>query len=283
MAEVLSPYGFAQLWRPDVLAWLVVVELGYLYAFFRLRGVFAPGGGNRGEPVYFSLGLLALYLSEGTPLHLLGENYLVSVHMLQHVTIALIVAPLLLLGTPGWMARPLLRLGSAARGLTRPVFTFFLFNLVYFVWHLPPLLEAAWRYHALHFVQHVTILVAGVLMWWPILSPLRELPRLSEPAQLLYISLMTAAHMALYGPFTITDRVLYPWYAKAPRIWGISPLTDQQIGALVMNVVNLISLGIALTVVFFRWAGREQAGDRSFGELAEAEVPAPPLQHAAQE
>lgn len=277
LSEVLNARGFAELWRPDVLAWLIVAEAAYLYAFARLGKVMDPARKGGAEPVYFSLGLFVLYLSEGTPLHILGENYLLSAHMLQHVVIAMVVAPLLLLGTPGWMARPLLRLGPLARASTRPVVAFFIFNLVYFIWHLPPVLELAWRYHTLHFIQHVTIMTTAVLAWWPILSPLPELPRLSDPGQLLYIALMTTAHMVLFGPFTISDRVLYPWYARAPRIGGLSALTDQQIAALLMNVGNLASLGLALTVVFFRWAAREEASDGRPDRLADPVVARAPL------
>src|SRR3954451_16806547 len=114
--------------------------------------------------------------------------------MVQHLLLALVIAPLLIMATPGWMLRPALRssaLERAARWSTHPFRTFAIFNAVLAAWHLPPLYNLAMAHHNVHIVQHLMFLVSAVLMWWPILSPLPELPRLPYPLQMLYLFLMS--------------------------------------------------------------------------------------------
>src|SRR5689334_4677953 len=114
--------------------------------------------------------------------------------MVQHLLLSLVVSPLLIMGTPGWMLRPALRsrvVAAAARAVTKPMTAFAIFNVVLIAWHLPVLYNAAMANHDVHIVQHLMFLVASVLMWWPVLSPMPELPRLSYPLQMLYLFLMS--------------------------------------------------------------------------------------------
>jgi len=100
-----------------------------------------------------------------------------------------------------------------------------------------------------------------VIMWWPILSPVPELPRGSYMTQLLYLFVL-GLPMSLAGALiTLADRVLYPFYVSAPRVWGLTPIADQQLGGLLMWVVGTIYLWITATVVWFRWSAREERGD----------------------
>ena len=136
-------------------------------------------------------------------LHDLSDAYLFSAHMVQHLLLALVVAPLLIMGTPGGMLRPALALrgvGAVARWLTTP--TRLLRDLQRRRsprWHLPPLYNYALAHHPVHIVQHLMFLAASVLMWWPVLSPLPELPRLSYPGQMLYLFLMSIPMAIVVG------------------------------------------------------------------------------------
>src|SRR5438270_650375 len=96
--------------------------------------------------------------------------------------------------------------------------------------------STAMAHHDVHIVQHLMFLAAAVIMWWPILSPLPELPRLSYPGQMLYLFLMTIPMSIVAVCITYADSVVYPFYASAPRVWGISPMNDQMIGGLIMWV-----------------------------------------------
>ncbi|HKG91820.1 MAG TPA: cytochrome c oxidase assembly protein, partial [Gemmatimonadaceae bacterium] len=217
-----------------------------------------------GQRVAFFLGLTVLFLSLNGPLHDLSDSFLFSAHMVQHLLLALVVAPLLVGGTPGGMLRPVLhadrRIEAVARALTKPVTCFVLFNLVVAVWHLPPVYGLAMRFHWVHIVQHLMFLATAVLMWWPLLSPLPELPRLAYPGQMLYCFLMVIPMSIVSIYIAMADQVLYPAYASAPRIWGISPLTDQHIGGLIMWVPGGLFFYGVMTVVFFKWAQRQEDG-----------------------
>jgi putative membrane protein len=172
----------------------------------------------------------------------------------------MLVVPLLIAGTPGWMLRSALRypwVDRVARAITRPAFCFLAFNITLAVWHLPPVYNLAMARHGVHIVQHLCFLVAATLMWWPLMSPLPELPRLSYPKQMLYTILMTLPMTLVAVYITYADASLYPAYENTPRIIDITPLEDQRLGGLIMWIPGgLIFIGV-LTAVFFRWAAAE--------------------------
>jgi putative membrane protein len=176
----------------------------------------------------------------------------------------------LLYGTPAWVVRRVLAprwVTALARVLTRPVIAAALFTAPIVLWHVPVLYEAALRHHNVHIAQHLVFLATAVLMWWPILSPVPELPRLPYPGQMLYLFLLGIPMSITGALITLSDSVLYPFYAAAPRVWALPALADQQIGGLLMWVPGGLVLWGAMTLVWFRWSAREERGD------VEREVP----------
>ena len=213
-----------------------------------------------GQKISFFAGLAVIFVSLNGPLHDLSDFYLFSAHMVQHLLLTLIVPPLLLHGVPGWLLRPLIRerrVFAVARWLTKPTHCFAIFNVVVAAWHLPPLYNTAMAFHPVHIAQHLMFMASAVLMWWPFLSPLPELPRLAYPGQMLYCFLMSIPMSIVAIYVTMADNVLYPAYSTAPRLWGISPLTDQHIGGLIMWVPGGLFFYVIMTFVFFKWAERD--------------------------
>ncbi len=248
---------FAWNWDPLILLGLVLQAGAYLACVGPLRARFpgsAPVSAARVQT--FLLGSLVLLIALCSPIETLGDGYLLSAHMVQHLLITLIAPPLLLLGTPRWLFRPLLRLPLAlpiGRFLTNPLFTFLCFNLVFAVWHTPAYYEATLRSAPVHAFEHVLFITTATLTWWPVFSPMDELPRIAEPAQCLYLFLESLPPTILGALITFAGWILYPTYGRAPRVWGISPQLDQQIAGLIMWVPGaLVFLGV-LTIVFFRW------------------------------
>src|SRR6185503_19267798 len=133
------------------------------------------------------------------------------------------------------------------------------FNLVIAAWHLPVLYNAAMANHGVHIVEHLMFMASAVMLWWPILSPLPELPRLSYPLQMLYLFLLTIPMSIIAICIGYADHILYPAYASAPRIWGITPMQDQLLGALIMWIPGGLFFFVIISVVFFRW--QQRAGD----------------------
>jgi len=210
-----------------------------------------------GQRVCFYAALVTIFLSLNGPLHDLSDYYLFSGHMVQHLLLTLLMPPLLLWGTPGWMLRPLLRHGwiaRPARAVTRANWAYAIFNVTVAAWHVPALYNSAMTYHEVHIAQHLMFMVAATLMWWPYLSPLAELPRLSYPGQMLYSFLMAIPMSIVAIYIAYADRVLYPAYAAAPRLWGITPMQDQLIGGLIMWIPGGLFFVVVMSCVFFQWA-----------------------------
>jgi putative membrane protein len=233
-----------------------IAALGALYLWaaqhLRRRPTVAQG-------VSFFSGLLVMFASLNGPIHDLSDVYLFSAHMVQHLLLTLAMPPLLLAGVPGWMLRPLVSrpgIAPAARFFTRAPIAFVTFNLVIAAWHLPVLYNAAMANHNIHILEHLMFMVAAVLMWWPLLSQLPELPRLAYPGQMLYTFLMSIPMSIIAVYIAMSDHVLYPAYSAAPRVLSISPLEDQLLGALIMWIPGGIIFMIIMTVVFFKWNAR---------------------------
>ena len=213
-----------------------------------------------GQRASFLGALAVMFLSLNGWLHDLSDTYLFSAHMVQHLMLALVVAPFLVMGTPAGMFRRGLALPGVrpvATWLTAPTHCFALFNIVVAGWHLPPLYNYALSHHPVHIAQHLMFLVVSVLMWWPVLSPLPELPRLSYPGQMLYLFLLTIPMAIVAVYISYADTILYPLYATAPRVWGITPMSDQLIGGLIMWIPGGLFFYTIISVVFFRWQQRD--------------------------
>src|SRR5205807_2275197 len=122
------------------------------------------------------------------------------------------------------------------RRLTGLPVAFGLYNGALVVWHLPALYNAALEHHALHVVEHLTLIATAVLAWWPILSPDPVLPRPAYGTQLLYLFLMSVPMTVVAAFVTLAPAPLYPFYAAAPRVFQLSPLEDQRLGGVIMWV-----------------------------------------------
>ena len=211
----------------------------------------------------FGAALLVIFVSLNGPLHNLSDNYLFSAHMVQHLLLTLLFPPLLLYGIPQHVARRVAGRGwplRVARFLTRPLIAGALFIAPIVLWHVPAYYEAALRDHDLHIVQHLVFLTTAVIMWAPVLSPLPEVPRLPYPGQMVYLFLLGLPMSVTGALIALAGRVLYPFYAAAPRVWTLDPMADQQIGGLMMWVPGSLALWGAMTVIWFRWARWSEAG-----------------------
>ncbi len=254
----LGPEGFDwTAWHPDPVVIVGIAALGGLYTAALLRGRTEGRRVPLPKVVSFAAGLAVLLGALTGPLHDLSDFYLFSAHMVQHLLLAFAMPPLLLYGTPGWMLRPFLahpalrRLGSV---LTRPAGAFATFNLVLVAWHLPPLYNLAMNQHPVHIVQHLMMMAASVILWWPVLSPLPELPRAHYPVQMLYLFVVGLPMVIVSIFITMAEGMLYPYYAAAPRVWrALSPHADQHLGGLIMWIPGGLVFLTAITVVFFRW------------------------------
>jgi putative membrane protein len=252
--------------------WVLLGSLlaGYLLAIRLGSRPAAVAAGPELDPdaphVCFLAGVFALWLGADWPLHELAENYLYSAHMVQHMLFTFVAPPLLLMGIPAWLMRRVLsavKLTAVIRLLTRPVVALIVFNLVVAVTHWPALVDGSLRSEPMHFSIHLVLVLSALLMWWPIVDPLPEMRRLSEPGKMLYLFLQSILPTVPASFLTFADGPIYRFYETVPRLWGIDVVTDQRIAGLIMKLGGGLLLWGVITVLFFKWNAREEAQEAS--------------------
>jgi putative membrane protein len=256
---------------------LVILAALYLWAIGPMRkrhGITEQASGW--QIVSFFTGLGVTFFALNGPLHDLSDYYLFSAHMVQHLVLTQLMPPLLLLGVPAFALRPLVRpawVQAVQRTLSKPVVAFSLYTLSFTGWHLQPAYDLMMRNHNVHIVTHLQFMVTAMIMWWPVLSPLRE-SRMSYGGQMLYLFLIGIPMMLVAALITLADVTLYPWYAASPRVFGLSPLDDQKLGGIIMWVPGGLFYWVVMSFVFFAWVRSERRAD---AVEAEERVKAAPI------
>ena len=166
----------------------------------------------------FSAGLLALLVASDWPIHDLGESYLFSVHMVQHLVYSILAAPLLLLGTPDLdgarAAVTAVRCSARCGWLARFLPATILFNVVVVVTHIPFVVDAALRNGLIHFGVHALVFGSALIVWMPLASPLPEVPRLQPLLRMLFLFLQAVVPTIPASFLTFGDHPLYRFYER---------------------------------------------------------------------
>jgi putative copper resistance protein D len=215
----------------------------------------------------FAAGLVAIGLALMSPIEAY-EGQLFSVHMVQHMLLELVAAPLLLAGapitlalraaTPAWRRRLLAVLQSRViHALSFPVVAWILFAAVNWGWHFSVLYDEALENQLLHYLQHATFLGAALLFWWPVVGADPSPWRLPHPVRILYVFLAMPQNSFLGVALMSAGTVLYPHYVTNVRDWGPTPLEDQQLGGILMWVVGDVAFLAAMAVVVVMWMRHE--------------------------
>jgi putative membrane protein len=185
-------------------------------------------------------GLVAMWIAVGSPLAA-WDHHLLTAHMAQHLLLMTVAAPLILMG---FSARAL-PARALPVGFVHPIISWLAGTTTVIAWHVPALFELSMRSGAWHAFAHATFLIAGLLFWWPVIQP-KGFPRWGIP---VYLFLATLPCDALSAFLTFCDRVVYPHYLSAPRLFDISPLGDQEFaGALMWVWVTFAYLAPAAVV-----------------------------------
>jgi cytochrome c oxidase assembly factor CtaG len=264
LASALHEAEIGWAWEPSVLLGLAVAALLYSTAAGPVMAAQRTGSRRaRWQAASFFAGLVAIFIALVSPLDALADGFLFSAHMAQHLLLMMVAVPLMMIGLPSWMYARLFPRGWPRRALgwlTRPVPAFLLFNLTLGAWHLPRLYGLALEHEGVHILQHLMLLVAAGIGWWPVLGNMpAAAPRPSLGVQVVYLFLQGFPSTALAALITLAPNPLYAFYATAPRIWGISVQADQMWSGLLMWMPGAMVYLAAATVVFFRWFGADEA------------------------
>lgn len=250
---------------PVLIGGLFTLALLYFLVTGPLRSRYAPG-----EPyptrqaILFYFAIVLFYLTEASPLHDFAEMYSFSGHMIQHMSLSYLVSPLMLRGTPAWVLRPLVmnrRVLPIMKVMTKPAVALLSFTMLYSLWHLPPIYEGALGNFVLHHIEHLIFFAFAILFWWPIFSPLKELPRLSPWGRIAYLFMAMIAQLPVFTIITFIKTPLYPTYINSPYVFMGDALQDQVLAGALMKAGALISFGIPIATSFFTWYKESQKGN----------------------
>lgn len=269
-----TDWGF----EPTVTLGLVALVAGYILAL-RRRSI-SPGDDTAAwslppaaRPWFFGLGIATAYIALQSPIDRGGDEYLLTLHMIQHLLLMMVAPPLALIGLCG--ARTLAadvapRLRRWTTRLTRVWPATVLFNAVLLVWHVPPLYDATLTTQPVHVFEHLTFIAVGVVFWWPIVDPLRgPATRPVSPLEKMAMLGVAGVPPTLLGfVMVMAHRPLYDFYARAERLWDLSAVADQQLAGVIMFGLGNIVYFVAISIIFLRMFGgpgedeREAPGHR---------------------
>lgn len=197
-----------------------------------------------------AVGVALVFAAFVTELQQLATHTFLWAHLLQNVVLAEWAPALLLLAVPRDLAAR-----AAAFPLFRPLVALPLWVATYYVWHLPVIYDAALRRpHSLLHVEHLTYLLAGICLWWPVVHGTHSA---GAKAAYLFAAFVLASPLGLL--LALIPRAIYPFYVDAPRTWGPSPLVDQQIAGVTMAAEEAVVFFGAFTAYLLRFLADEQA------------------------
>lgn len=231
----------------EALVLVPALAIGYILAVRRYR---VP----RWRIACFAAGLVLILAVFATPLHQIALHYLVSIHLLQNVVLAEWAPALCVLGLPAGLPVP--------RRLTHPLVALPLWAGTYFAWHIPAAYDAALRHpDTLLHLEHASYFAIGLFFWWPVLQDQPHRLPAGTRALYLFAAFVVASPLGLL--LALIPRAVYEVYVHAPhRLWGLSPLTDQQLGGAAMALEQAAVLFAAGTWYFLRFLGSEGRADQ---------------------
>jgi putative membrane protein len=258
-------------WSLDPVAILALLAASVVYARMYRRASSRSSALGAGHWLPYGAGIAVLAVALLSPLDALGDHWLLSAHMLQHVLLADIAPALLVLGlrspilplglTPAALRRvaPGGRSGRVLSLLTSPWVAIPLWAAATWVWAIPAMFDFAAQHPTAHAFEHATLFYTGLALWWLIVDPLprgRLRPGGERLALLGFTRLATAA---ICVPLTWMTTTQYPLYASSPRSFGLSALADQQLAGASMCFIEFLVFGIAFAAVFISMLGRDDA------------------------
>ena len=275
---VIDPWQFQA--HPEV--WLLMLFLIGAYVYMvRVIGPHAVAPGERAvsrrQVACFAGGVGLLWFGADWPVHDIGESYLYSVHMFQHMVFTYVAPPLLLLSLPEWMARTIIGTGRGYRTgawLTKPVVAGVAFNLIVMVTHIPGVVNSSTENGPLHFALHSLVVTLALLMWMPVVGPIREW-QMSAGGKCIYLFLMSVVPTVPAGWLTFAEGVVYRHYDQPWRVWGISVTDDQQLAGAIMKIGGAMYLWSITVFLFFKRFGSGFETENTYvrkGQMPRAEI-----------
>ena len=253
-------------WEPTIILGLAALSAAYVLG--RRRGLIRDDDDDVSpwfkrpsvRPWLFFAGIASAYIALQSPIDRGGDEFLLSIHMVQHLILMMVAPPLVLLGIAGVRSLPgdtLPRLRAVWSLATKPWAATLIFNAVLLVWHIPALYDATLTTDWIHIIEHITFIGVGVIFWWPVVDPMRSANGrpVSPFVKIAILAIAGIPPTVLGFMFALISTPVYDFYARAPRLWGMSAVLDQQVAGVIMFGLGNIIYFVAISVVFLRLLG----------------------------
>lgn len=296
----LENFSFLAVWHPIVMLFVLGLIFVYLWVTEKGRHHFSESEPvPRKKQVSFVVGMVLLYLTQAGPLNLLG-HLTFTAHMAAMAISYLLAPPLILYGLPAWLLRPFTRdqwFQRYGKKLLHPVFTILFFNMSFSIYHMPVIYDFVMTHFVLHTLYHLLLLVAAMMMWWPIFSPLPEFSSLTHLKKMGYmflngVLLTPACALIIFAPEplykTFTDPLMWAQKMAYCVPGGVpdvleqfsgpdqfSPLSarhDQQLGGVLMKLMQETIYGSILFYIFNQWYRTEKGDDEDTNEVVSSQL-----------
>ncbi|MBD8007025.1 cytochrome c oxidase assembly factor CtaG [Bacillus norwichensis] len=280
----LSIFGFRALWSPYFLLFIFILVAVYFYLTVKKRHLFKESEPlKKGQAVLFLISMLLLYITKGSPVDLMA-HIMFTFHMVQMAFLYLVIPPLLIAGVPNWAWKHLIELPSINRifrFFTKPLIALVMFNGLFSIYHIPMVMDYVKMNMFLHALYTVVLFVFALFLWWPLVNKLPGQYQLHGLKKIGYIlgdgvlltpacGLIIFAPEAMYATYTdgemwmkamelcVPGATLAGLNISGPELFTNMPAReDQQLGGVLMKIIQEIVLATILSKVFFEWYKKE--------------------------
>jgi putative membrane protein len=286
MIASLQMFGFRALWSPFFLLFLLCIAVIYMLIVGPWRHKFTDEGpATPKQKAYFLTGIVLLYLCKGSPIDLLG-HLMFSAHMVQMAVLYLIIPQCFILGIPNWLYERMFAVRAVKKTFlffTKPLIALLLFNGLFSFYHVPLIFDVIKTNALYHAVVTTAIFIVAFFMWWPLVNKLPQWQTISGLKKVGYIfadgvlltpacALIIFANSPLYQTYTdpqawltalqlcVPKGTLASLNLTGPQMFlSMSPLHDQQLGGVLMKIIQEIVYGTMLFFIFIDWYHKERA------------------------
>lgn len=281
----LNIFGFQALWSPVFILFSILIIALYLY--ITTQGKYLVEGSqsvSKKEISAFVIAIVLLYVVKGSPIDLIG-HILFSVHMTQMAILLMLIPPLLITGIPNWIWRKVIEnkfVKPLFRFFTKPLLSLIVFSGLFSFYHIPVIFDVVKQNEWYHSIFTLVLFLSSIFLWWPIINKLEGEHQVHGLSKIGYIigsailitpacALIIFADQPMYSTYTsgeawlkamelcVPSSTLANLSLSGPELFTNMPaLEDQQLGGVVMKIIQEVIYGVILAMVFFQWYQSEQ-------------------------
>lgn len=281
----LSIFGFRALWSPFFLLFIILVTIGYFLLLIKYRHIFKESKPmTKKQGILFLLGILLLYIIKGGPIDLMG-HLMFYAHMLQMAFLLFIIPPIFITSIPDWVWKSIwskLFINKILTFFTKPMIAIVTFNALFSLYHIPPVFDVVKTNVLLHELYTSVLFVFALFMWWPLINKVENNPSIIGIKKVAYIFANSALILPACVLIIFNDQPMYKTYYD-PDMWmqalslcvpsstlalldlngpemfsSLSLIHDQQLGGVLMKVIQETVFGFVLAHVFMEWYRKDQ-------------------------